>query len=316
MHASDRTPRALVYLGYAACCLLWGSTWMGVKVGLEDLPPLRFAAARMAVALAILTPFVLRQGFASASRRELAWLLGLGLLQIGAVFSLQFVAQQWIPSGLSAILFATFAAWVQLASRLWLPGYRLTGAGLLAVALGIGGVAVLQLPSLEGMQLADRALAGSALMVLDAVVCAVANVLVRRHLSRVAPLLLTWGQILGGTAVLAGLAALEAAAPGAAPAHWTPRAAGALAYLSLFGTVTTYLIFFWLMPRLSMAAIGTIPLLDTTVAVLLGTAFLGEPLRWEILVGGALVLGSVALANLKGGGEQPAAAGGGAGAAA
>lgn len=301
MHASSSTPRYLVALAYAACCLLWGSTWMVVKVGLTDLPPLYFAAARMALAFALLTPFALRLGFSSLSVRVRWGLLGLGVVQLGLVYAIQFVAQQWAPSGLCAILFATFAVWVQVASRLWLPGHRLTGQAVAAVALGLGGVAVLQLPSLTGVTLEEHVLAGSALMVLGAFLCAVANVLVRRHLAQVAPLLLTWGQLLGGVVVLGALAVVEASAAAAPVAHWTPRAAGALVYLAVFGTVATYLIFFWLMPRLSMAAIGTIPMLDTTVAVLLGTVLLGEALRWELVAGGALVLASVALANLPGG---------------
>ena len=306
MHASARTPRALVGLGYALCCLLWGSTWPVVRVGLQDLPPLRFAALRMGLALLCLTPVALRQGFKSLDRSKALLLLGIGTVQIGICYALQFLAQQWIPSALAAILFATFAVWVQVSSRVLLPGYRLTAASLAAVALGVLGVAVIQLPALRGLQLGEHAALGAGLMLLGAALCAVVNVVVRLKLSAVPPVIMTFGNLLGGATVLLVLALYEAHAGGPAveAARFTPRAIFALLHLSLLGTVATYLTFFWLLPRLSMTAVGTIPLLDTTVAVLIGTLLLHEPLRQEVIAGGLLVLVSVALANLRPGKES------------
>ena len=71
----------------------------------------------------------------------------------------------------------------------------------------------------------------------------------------------------------------------------------ALFYLAVLGTAVTYLFLFWLIPRVPLSAIGAIPLLDTTVAVILGTAVLGEAVGWPLLAGGALVLTGAALAN-------------------
>ena len=305
MHASVRTPRALIALGYATCCLLWGSTWPVIKAGLEDLPPLRFAAMRMGLALLILTPVALRERPARLGPRTLGTVFAMGTVQIGACYALQFLGQQWIPAALAAILFATFAIWVQVTSRLFLPGYRLGRSAIAAVVLGIGGVIVIQLPALRGAALGERAGLGAGLMVLAALLCAGVNVFVRRRLSAVSPVVLTWGNLVGGVAVLTVLALLEAhgGGPAVQAARLTPRAIAALLHLAVFGTVVTYLTFFWLLPRLSMTAVGTIPLLDTTVAVTLGTLVLGEQLRSEVILGGLLVLSSVALANLSPGGE-------------
>ena len=307
MHASTSTPRALIGAAYAACCLLWGSTWMVVKIGLEDLPPLRFAAMRMLLAFLMLSPFVLRRGLRGVTSRQGAALVGLGTVQIGAVYALQFLAQQWIPSGLAAIMFATFAVWVQLGSRLALPGYRLSGAALGAVALGIGGVIVIQVPAVRGVHLGLHAGLGAGLVLLGAILCAAVNVVVRLRFSTVPPLLMTWGNLIGGVLVLGALALAEAAGGGPAveAARFTPRAWAALLHLSLFGTVVTYVTFYWLLPRISMAAVGTLPLLDTAVAVVLGTLVMREALHWEVVAGGALVLASVALANLGPSAEVP-----------
>jgi drug/metabolite transporter (DMT)-like permease len=101
-------------------------------------------------------------------------------------------------------------------------------------------------------------------------------------------------QVLAGALLLIGLAgALERGRP----ASFAPVAVFAIAYLAVLGTAVTYLFLFWLIPRVSMSAIGSIPLLDTTVAVILGTVVLGEPVGWPLLAGGALVLTGAALAN-------------------
>ena len=78
---------------------------------------------------------------------------------------------------------------------------------------------------------------------------------------------------------------------------FTPRAALAVAYLAVFGTVATYLLYFWLLPRIPMSAIGAIPLLDTSIAIVLGVIVLHEKPGWPLLAGGALVLSGAVLAN-------------------
>jgi drug/metabolite transporter (DMT)-like permease len=82
------------------------------------------------------------------------------------------------------------------------------------------------------------------------------------------------------------------------PAHWTPRALVAIAYLAVGATALTYQLLFWLLPRVPLAVVGAMPLLDTLVAVLLGVVMLGERVDSSLLVGGALILFSAALANL------------------
>ena len=86
-------------------------------------------------------------------------------------------------------------------------------------------------------------------------------------------------------------------------AAWTPRACAAVAYLAVFGTALPYLFLFWLLPRIPVAAIGAIPLLDTTFAVFLAAVVLRERLEPTLLVGGALVLCGAALANFAGAGR-------------
>ena len=116
--------------------------------------------------------------------------------------------------------------------------------------------------------------------------------LVRRRPHAIRPFALTFAQ----TAVAAVLLLLASAMfERDRTASWTPFAMGAVAYLSVFGTVATYAGLYWLAQRVSVSAIGAIPILDTTVAVTLGALALREPLGWNLALGGPLVLAAVAL---------------------
>lgn len=286
---------ARVRLAYASCCLLWGSTWMAIKIGLRDLPPLFFAGTRMLLASAILLPFAFRAGLGRSQRAEVRKMAFIGVLQIAIPYALMFAAQQWLPSSLTAVLFATFPVWLALMARLLLRDQPLTARKLLAAALGIGGVLVLQFPALRAQQaLPPLAPLGGALVIAAAIVAAAANVFVRKELQAHAPLVLTFVQVFTGALLLAlGSLLLERGRQ----AVFTLPAAAALVYLAVFGTAVTYLCLFWLIPRVPMAAIGAIPLLDTTVAVALGALVLRESIGWPLAAGGALVFAGAALAN-------------------
>jgi drug/metabolite transporter (DMT)-like permease len=290
-----RVRRPLVLAVYVAIAVLWGSTWLVIRLGLRDLPPFLFAGLRMSLAALLLAPLALRggalEGLISARRR----VAQIGLLQVAVPYGLMFVAQQWVPSGLSAVLFATFPVWITLVSRLLVPGERLTGARIASVLLGVAGVAVLEAPHLGGLT-GSRALSvGSALIVLASMVVALANVLARRQLEHTSPLALTAAQsAVGGVLLLAASLLVERGRS----ASFTPSALAALVYLAVFGSGLTYIGLYWLLPRLPLAAVGVLPLLDTTVAVLLGAVVLAEPVGFTLAVGGAMVLAAAALAAL------------------
>jgi drug/metabolite transporter (DMT)-like permease len=279
---------------YLCCCVLWGSTWMFIKLGLRDLPPLLFAGTRMLLAAAVLLPFAARAGLRGYGRRELRTMAFVGILQIGVPYALLFAGQQWVPSGLAAVLFATFPVWLALVARVLLRDQPLTARKIAAAVLGIAGVALLQLPALRGQSLSPLAAAGGGLVLAASVVIAFANVLVRKELGSYPPIVIAFVQVLSGALLLV---VLSAALERGRPASFTPFAIFALIYLAVLGTAVTYLFLFWLIPRVPMSAIGAIPLLDTTVAVILAAVVLREDVGWPLIAGGALVLSGAALAN-------------------
>ncbi len=286
--------RARLLLTYAAVCVLWGATWLVVKWGLRDLPPLLFVGARMLLAALLLLPFALRGGVARVSAADWRWLLGIGLLQVTIPYGLMFAGQTMVASSLAAVLFSTFPVWLVLLGWVLVPGETLTPRKLGLALLGLLGVAVLQggAAGAGPPEAAGSPGLGALLITAGSVSCALANVLVRRRGLTLSPVVMTFGQSLGaGVVLLLAAAALERGAPVA----FTPRALGALAYLAVGGTVFTYLGLYWLIPRVSLLAIGTIPLVDTTVALTLGTLVAGEPLTPPLVLGAGLVLAASAL---------------------
>jgi drug/metabolite transporter (DMT)-like permease len=290
--------RPLVVAVYLAIAVMWGSTWLFVRIGLRDLPPFLFSGIRMTVAALLLAPLALRGGAAVTLLRARRQVAIIGLFQVAVPYGLMFVAQQWVPSGLSAILFATFPIWVALVARAFLPGERLTPLRIGCALLGVAGVAVLEAASLHDLS-ASRLLAiGSAIIVLASIVVAFANVQARRHIVAISPLALTTGQsVIGGVLLLLVSLATETGRT----ARFTPPAVAAVLYLAIFGSGLTYLGLYWLLPRIPLVALGMIPLIDTTVAVCLGAAVLGEPVGWNTALGGAMVLAAATAAGLQGG---------------
>jgi drug/metabolite transporter (DMT)-like permease len=284
---------------YVFCCAVWGSTWLVIKVGLRDLPPFSFAAIRMGLACAVMAPLAFRHAGRRPTRSEMLWIGVCGLLQIGLSYAFIFFAEQRIDSALAAILFCTFPIWVGLFGHFWLPNEPLTARALAASALGLLGVGVIQGPAVSAaLDARPGALLVGGLCVLgSAISSALANVLNKRHFGGVSPSQNVWGQTLVGSTFLAVLAVLFERG---APMRWTPTSVGALLYLTIFGTVLTFVGLFWLIPRVPVAVIGTIPLVDTVVAVLLGALILGETLSSRVFVGAVLILGGVVLVALPG----------------
>jgi len=284
--------RLRVVLVYLAVCALWGSTWLVAKQALLDQPPLRLVAVRMLLAAALLLPVALRAGLGRLGRDGWTFLLGIGLLQVTLPYGLIFLGQARTPSGVAAVLFATFPVWLLLLGRWLVPGERLGARQVAAAALGLFGVVALQLGALRLEVAGGQAALGGLLIVVAAMVCALAHVLVKRRGLGFHPAVATFVQVLGaGVALSLCTALLERDLPGA----WTSRAVLATGWLTVGGTVLTYLGFYWLLPRLPLAAVGTVPLLDTTVAMGLAVLVGHEPLTTQLLLGTGLVLGAAAL---------------------
>lgn len=282
--------RALVL--YSVCCVFWGSTWLVIKIGLEDLPPFLFAGTRMAIASMILAPLVLRAGLPRLTKAQLRWIFGIGLLQLGLSYAAVFTAERFISSGLTAMLFCSYPIWVATLAHWLIPGEKLGSNQIFAAILGIAGIVILETRGRDYFQNVN--LLALPLPLASAIISALANVGQKKYLAKVPLLTNLCLQAFAGAAFLLSLHFIFESHQ---VASWNTRTVTALLYLAIPGTVFTFLSLFWLIPRVPMVVIGLIPLIDTVLAVALGALILKEPLGWSFVLGGLFVFVGAALAS-------------------
>ncbi|HET7112671.1 MAG TPA: EamA family transporter, partial [Pyrinomonadaceae bacterium] len=178
-------------------CGIWGSTWLFIKLGLADLPPITFAGIRFVISCAIIFPIVwLRRQQLPKSRGDWILLVVTGILSFSLNYGLVFWAEQHISSGLAALLQATMPAFGLILAHIYLPSERITWVKIAGVVLGVCGVGVVfsnQL-AISGRQ----ALAGCVAMVLSAFFAAYSNVLVKTHGKSLNPAIIAAGQMFFG----------------------------------------------------------------------------------------------------------------------
>jgi len=270
--------------------IVWGTTWAGIRVGLAGVPPFTGVALRFAVAGAIL--FVLARRLEvrlGRSRRERALWLTNGILSFCISYSVVYWSEQYIPSGLAAVLFATNPLFVAALAHFVLPGERLSAPALLGLLLGFAGVAVIFSDDLRLLG-GERVQEAAAVMLVSPLVSAVSSVLIKRWGSGIHPLSLASVPMLLCAIVMGPVAwAVERDAP----LVLDVRSLGALAYLAVFGSAVTFTVYYWLLARVSATRAALISYLIPIVAVALGVVLFAEPVRPRLVSGSGLVLAGV-----------------------
>jgi len=284
-------------------CCIWGSTWLFIKIGLDDLPPLTFAGIRFVIACAILVVIIRVRGLqwprSNSDFKLLAWT---GFLSFTVNYGTIFWGEQHISSGLAAVLQATIPAFGLVIAHFYLPGERMTWAKLFGVALGILGVAVVfsnQLTVAGG-----KAFAGSIAVVVGSGVVAYSNVLVKSRGKHLDPAILAAGQMFFGLIPLLLIGIPLDGNP--FKFHWTGRAVIALFYLAIVGSVIAFILYYWLVHNMDVTKSMLIALVTPVVAVVLGMIVLHEQLNWRTLVGGAMIIMGIGFIVLKRRRLQPA----------
>jgi len=275
-------------------CGIWGSTWLFIKLGLEDLPPITFAGIRFLIACAIIF-LIIRARHISLPHQRSDWLLlaVTGVLSFTLNYGLIFWAEQHISSGLAAVLQATTPAFGLVIAHVHLPSERMTWAKIVGVVLGICGVGVVfsnQL-SIAGGQ----ALAGCIAVVASSVFVAYSNVLIKAHGKKLEPAILAAGQMFFGLIPLLLIGIPVEGNP--LHYHWTPLAFVSLFYLAIVGSVIAFLLYYWLIHHMDVTKTMMISLVTPVVAVILGLLVLREKLDWRTIAGGAMIMSGIALAR-------------------
>ncbi len=285
--------RSTIVLVFGVLTLVWGTTWAAIRVSLEGFPPIAGVALRFAIASAVLLALAFRLGVplgrAAAERR--LWAAN-AVLSFCISYGVVYWSEQFVPSGLAAVLFATFPLFVALIAHVALPDERLGPRGALGTVLGFAGVAAIF--SEDFSKLGGRAvLLAAAVMLVSPIASALASVAVKRWGRDVHPLSIT-AVPMGIAAVVMG--ALAAVTERGLPLTFAPRPVAALLYLAIPGSALTFGLYFWLLAHVRATRVALIAYTTPLIAVAVGALAFDEPLTGRTALGSCLVVAGVALA--------------------
>ena len=273
-------------------CLIWGTTWFFIKVGLEDLPPIGFATARFLLAVAILF-VVIRAQKIPLPKTSKAWrLIALtGVLQFSINYSIVFWSEQYISSGLAAVLQAMITVFGLVLAWIFLPNERITPQKIIAVLIGVIGVAVIFTDQLRIENW--MAFLGCVGIVVGAYAAAQASILVKARAGAMHPAALVFAQMICGLPAIIIYSLIREGNP--LMFNWTWKAVICVIYLSVFGTVAAFWLYYWLLSKIESTKAMMISLVTPLLAVIIGAIFLGERLPPQTLAGGLLIIAGIGL---------------------
>jgi drug/metabolite transporter (DMT)-like permease len=292
-HLTEIKPLStLVIVVWSSLCLIWGSTWIVIKIGLNDLPPIGFAAVRFMLATVVLFAILRIQKIPLPNNAKNWRLLALtGLLQFSVNYSLIFWAEQHITSGLAAVLQATISIFGLLLAWVYLPNEQITKAKIIAVCLGVAGVAVIFSDQLRLQNM--MAFYGSVGVVIAAYAATHSAILVKARGSGLHPTTMLFGQIVCGLPPMIAYSLIVEGNP--LHYHWTWLAVVAVLYLAIVGTVLAFWLFYWLLKRVESTLAMMVSVVTPVIAVVIGWLVLNERMPPQILLGGSLIVASICL---------------------
>lgn len=280
----------MVVLTYILLCLIWGSTWLAIKIGLSEAPPLTTAALRFAIASGILASIARLRGYHYPGELR-KWLsLGYpGLYMYGASYAFVYFAEQYIDSALAAVLFGAYPFFVAILTWMRYRNEKLSLIAWLGMIIGFAGVVLI---SLDSLQTSGQLFLGVLLAVAGPFVSAWGIVIHKQHYSGENIVVAVNVQmIFGGIPLVLGALIFE---------RWTdfnisPESIGSILYLATFGTVVTFLSYYWLLRHLRLTTVSLIAFVTPMVAILIGVIFADEKMTPLIILGTALILSGIFL---------------------
>jgi drug/metabolite transporter (DMT)-like permease len=275
--------RSWVLTLYGLLVLIWSSTWVAIKIGLEDCPPLLGAGIRFAAAGLVLLAVAAASGRSLRTDARLAAILA--LMPFALAYGLVYWGEQYIPSGLAAVLFGVLPLYTAVLSAAFLPDAPLRARLVTGVLIALGGLALAFAESADTGD-AELALAGAAALAVAPLGASVGNVSLKLRAAKLDAVALNgWGMLGGGLLLLAASAAGESWGEAA----WTAEAVGSIAYLALLGSAIPFVVLTVLLRHLSAQAMSFLAMLLPFGALVFGAALYSEAITARALAGAALV---------------------------
>ena len=282
----------MTILIYIVTLILFGSTWVGVKIGLQSVPTFTFAVIRFVLAFVILgTAFRIWQFRLPQIPHIRRKIFVAGFLMYGLNFLFIYIGQQYIQASLAAVIFATMPFFTGIISHLLLPNERLQRHVVIGMIVGFIGTLALFSKNLS----LDGPVLGMLSLLLSSIFCSWATVLIKRDLNDIPPVQLSILQIPMGLIVLVPPMLFELPLK----FEFSTTSLVSLFYLAILGTGVAFMGWYYLLKRVSAVALSLMTFLEPLVAMGLGFLLLHEKLESHFLIGGALILIGVLIATFE-----------------
>jgi drug/metabolite transporter (DMT)-like permease len=286
------------YFAWLSVCLIWGTTYLGIRVALETIPPATLGALRYLVAGAVLAIVLRLRGEQLPGPSHWRGLALLGFLMIAVGNGGVIWAEQWVPSGIAAVVIASSPFWMTGLEAALPEGERLTARGVAGLVIGFCGILMLVWPELTaGGELGRQFGVGVIALQIACIGWALGSSYSRRHARG--------ENALGAAAVQMIFGGLFMAAAATLRGEWahltfTWRSGLAEVYLIVFGSLIGYTAYVYALKHLPVSTVSLYAYINPVIAVVLGTLLLGEPFGWRVVVAAAVVLGGVAVVRFSG----------------
>jgi drug/metabolite transporter (DMT)-like permease len=279
-----------VPVAWLTLCVVWSSTWLVIKIGLRDLPPISYAGIRFVVAVIVLLAVSAGRVRVLPKRASDYIVLAFtGVLMFAVTYGLLFWGELHVSSGLAAVLQATIPIFGMVFAHLMLPNEPLRLQKLSGAVVALGGVAIIcqRLLGFDGWM----AFWGGLGIVVGAGSAAFSNVLLKARGLQLAPAMIAAWQMIFGAAALLTVGSIIEGNP--LYFHWSALSIFCLLYLAVIGSALAFLLLYWLLPRMTVANLQAISLVTPPGAVALGWAIGGEKFSLWSFVGACFVLTGV-----------------------
>ncbi len=281
--------------GFVLICLIWGSTWLAIRLGLNSLSPLISSGLRFSLASIFIFALMKFQNISlQTDRLSIKLYIILAIFSFVIPFGLVYWAEQFIPSGLASIVFAIMPFSVIIFSKLLFPKQIVPFNQIVGVILGFSGVVIIFSENLS-LDLSQQLL-GIVAIFLSALMQGAIGVIVKKHGYHLNPLSMNFVPLFSsGLILVSGAFLFEDSA------KWLfdDYGIGSIIYLAFFGTVVTFTTYYWLLKRMSVVILSLTAFITPIIAVLLGWIILNEHFSLQTLFGSSLVLIGILFANFR-----------------
>jgi len=289
-----KSEKGLIVVGFILISIIWGSTWLVIKIGLESITPFYGIAIRFTIASVILFLIMrIRSEKIFLDRISLLLYTNLAVLSFSIPFALVYWGEQYIASGLASVLFAAYPFVVAIGSHLFLSTEKLNIYKTAGIMLGFLGVLIIFWSDVNS---GTKNILGMAAILASTVMQGISLVIVKRVNHHISPTSLSLGGMVLGIVIMYPIALIF---EDFSLLRFDTKGIGSILYLGTFGTVITFVVYYWLLKRVEVVYLSLVSFVTPVLAVILGALWLQETLSSHIYVGGGMVLFGILIANGK-----------------